>query len=191
MGDSGDGFEVPLAALGQLLAERGFHYELLAVGGGALQLLGLITRPTRDIDVIGFVEDNRLIPVTALPDPLEQAIADTAVVLRLPADWFNAGPRALADLGLPDGILKRTHRREWAGLVLHIADRRDQIFFKLYAAVDQGPRSKHFDDLRRLEPTVDELRAATAWVRSHDPSEKFREELRRALQDLGVADGGL
>lgn len=189
--EPGSGFEVPLAALGQLLAERGFRYELLAVGGGALQLLGLITRPTRDIDVIGFVEDDRLIPVAALPEPLEQAIADTAVVLRLPADWFNAGPRALADLGLPDGILKRTHRREWDGLVLHIADRRDQIFFKLYAAVDQGPRSKHFDDLRRLEPTVDELRAATAWVRSHDPSEGFREELRRALQDLGVADGGL
>jgi len=85
--------------------------------------------------------------------------------------------------------LERTHRREWAGLVLHIADRRDQIFFKLYAAVDQGPRSKHFDDLRRLEPTVDELRAAAAWARTHDPSEGFREELRGALRDLGVADG--
>ena len=71
------------------------------------------------------------------------------------------------------------------------ADRRDQIFFKLYAAVDQGPRSKHFDDLRRLEPTVPELRAAAAWARTHDPSEGFLKELRGALRDLGVADGDL
>ena len=93
------------------------------------------------------------------------------------------------DLGLPERMLERAHRREWGGLILHIADRRDQIFFKLYAAVDQGPRSKHFDDLRRLEPTVIELQAAASWARSHDPSEGFREELRRALRDLGLVDG--
>jgi uncharacterized nucleotidyltransferase DUF6036 len=51
-----EGFDPPLAALGQLLAERGLRYELLAIGGGALQLLGLITRPTRDIDVVALVE---------------------------------------------------------------------------------------------------------------------------------------
>ena len=38
-------FEEPVAALEQLLAERGQRYELMAIGGGALQLLGLITRP--------------------------------------------------------------------------------------------------------------------------------------------------
>lgn len=185
------GFEGPLAALGQLLAERGLRYELLAVGGGALQLLGLITRPTRDIDVVAVVEDARLAPVAALPAPLERAIEDTAAVLHLPSDWFNVGPRALAELGLPEGILRRAHRREWGGLVLFIADRSDQIFFKLYAAVDQGPRSKHFADLQRLEPTADELHAAAAWARTHDPSEGFRQELRGALRDLGVRDGDI
>lgn len=110
-------------------------------------------------------------------------------MFRLPFDWLNAGPRALVELGLPEGILERAHLREWGGLVLHIADRRDQVFFKLYAAVDQGPRSKHFEDLRQLEPTPDELRAAAAWVRTHDPSEGFHQELRSALRDLGVLDG--
>src|SRR5439155_4943989 len=57
------------------------------------------------------------------------------------------------------------------------------------AAVDQGPRSKHFADLQRLEPTADELRAAAAWARTHDPSEGFHQELRGALRDLGVRDG--
>ena len=73
--------------------------------------------------------------------------------------------------------------------MLHLADRRDQIFFKLYAAADQGPRSKHFEDLRRLEATPDELHAAAAWAQTHDPSEGFGSELRRALRDLGVIDG--
>lgn len=184
-----DPFEPPLAALGQLLAERGFRYELFAIGGGALHLLGLITRPTRDIDVVGLVRQDQVVPVESLPEPLRRAIADTAAVFQLPPDWFNAGPRSLVDLGLPAGALERAHRREWGGLVLHIADRRDQIFFKLYASVDQGPRSKHFDDLRRLAPTKHELLEAAEWAQTHDPSEGFRQELRGALRDLGISDG--
>jgi hypothetical protein len=183
------GFEEPLTTLGQLLAERGLRYELLAIGGGALQLLGLIARPTRDIDVVALVDDGSLLPVAELPPPLQQAVEDTAKVLRLPSEWFNPGPRSLMDLGLPNGVLARAHRREWGGLILHIADRSDQIFFKLYAAVDQGPRSKHFDDLRSLEPSVDELRAAAAWAQTHDPSEGFANELRGALREFGIVDG--
>lgn len=184
-----DSFEEPLTVLGQLLEERGLRFELLAIGGGALQLLGLITRTTRDIDVVALVEDGIALPVVALPGPLRAAVADTARVLRLPNDWLNTGPRSLMDFGLPPGSLGRAHRREWGGLVLHLADRRDQICFKLYAAVDQGPRSKHFDDLRRLRPTADELRAAAAWAQSHDTSETFASELAAALHDLGLADG--
>lgn len=185
---SSEGFEPPLAALGQLLAERGQRYALLAIGGGALQLLGLIARPTRDIDVIALVEEGRLEPIDALPEPLRRAVEDIAAVFRLTPTWFNAGPRALMDLGLPVGTLRRARRRAWGGLVLHIAGRRDQVFFKLYAAVDQGPRSKHFADLRRLQPTPAELRAAALWARTHDPSDAFRRELRAALRDLGAGD---
>jgi hypothetical protein len=186
-----ESFEGPLGGLGELLGDRGLRYELLAIGGGALQLLGLITRPTRDIDVIGLVADAVVVSMATLPGPLQQAVEDTATVFRLPTTWFNAGPRSLTDLGLPQGILERAHRREWGGLVLHIADRHDQIFFKLYAAVDQGPRSKHFDDLRRLKPSSSELRAAAAWARSHDPSEAFHTELQGALRDLGITDGNV
>lgn len=181
-------FEPLLATLGQLLAERGLRYEAFAVGGGALYLLGLITRPTRDIDVVGLVQGGRLHAVESLPHPLQRAIADTAALLRVSPDWFNAGPRALLEFGLPDGALGRAHRREWGGLVLHIADRRDQIALKLYAAVDQGPRSKHLDDLRQLAPTEKELLDAARWARTHDPSEGFQQELRGALGAFGVHD---
>jgi hypothetical protein len=186
-----DDFEEPLSALGQLLTERGLRYELVAIGGGALQLLGLITRPTRDIDVVALVESATLVPVVALPVPLERAVEDTARLLRLPLAWFNTGPRSLMEFGLPDGLLERAHRRDWGGLTLHIADRRDQVFFKLYAAVDQGPRSKHLEDLRRLDPTPDELQAAAAWARTHDPSAGFENELRGLLRELETRDGDL
>ncbi len=162
-------FEEPLLTLGQLLAERGQRFELLAIGGGALQLLGLIRRPTRDLDIVATVVDRRLLPLASLPDALQEAVDDTASLLRMPRTWFNAGPRSLMAFGLPDGVLRRARRRIWGWLTLYLADRADQIFFKLYAAVDQGPRSKHFEDLRSLRPTADELRAA--------------------LRDLGVDDG--
>ena len=184
-------FDEPLGALGQLLAERGFHYELLVVGGGALQLLGLIDRPTRDVDVVAQVDRTGLARLDALPAPLQSAVDDTARMFGLPSGWFTVGPRALVDLGLPEGVLGRAHRREWGGLTLYLADRRDQIAFKLYAAVDQGPSSKHFQDLRRLAATDNELRSAAAWARTHDPSEGFLVELRAALRDLGLGDDGI
>ena len=153
MSDMSESFDGPLSSLGELLSDRGLRYELLAIGGGALQLLGLITRPTRDIDVIGLVADADVVSMETLPGPLQQAVEDTATVFRLPTTWFNAGPRSLT--------------------------------------VDQGPRSKHFDDLRRLNPSSAELRAAAAWARSHDPSEAFNTELQGALRDLGTIDGNI
>jgi hypothetical protein len=64
----------------------------------------------------------------------------------------------------------------------------DQVALKLYAAADQGPHSKHFEDLRKLTPTRDELVAGARWAVTHDPSEGFRSQLVGALAALGVAD---
>ena len=57
---------------------------------------------------------------------------------------------------------------------------------KFYAAVDQGPRSKHAQDLRQLGPTRDELRAAARWARTHDTSDGFRRLCSEALAAFGV-----
>lgn len=181
-------FDRALGTLGALLAERGLRYELYAVGGGALQLLGLTVRPTQDIDVVGLVEREAIVPAGPLPPALRGAIADVAALLGISDGWMNPGPASLLDLGLPAGALQRSIRREWAGLVLRLAAREDQICFKLYAAVDQGPDSKHVADLVTLAPSSDELLVAARWARTHDPSEGFRDELVRALRDLGVTD---
>lgn len=181
-------FEGALATLGALLVERGLRYELYAVGGGALQLLGLIRRPTKDIDVAGLVEEGVITSPRPMPAELRAAVAAVAELLDMSDDWMNVGPASLFDLGLPKGALERAVRREWQGLVLHLAGRTDQISFKLYAAVDQGPDSKHFGDLRQLEPTTEELLIAGRWARTHDPSDGFRDQLVRALRDMSVPD---
>jgi hypothetical protein len=54
--------------------------------------------------------------------------------------------------------------------------------------VDQGSRSRHFQDLRDLEPGRDDLLAAARWARSHDPSPGFRSLLVETLRALGVED---
>jgi len=46
-----------LRTLGEVLEARGLTYEIVAIGGSALMLLGLIGRPTRDLDAPALVED--------------------------------------------------------------------------------------------------------------------------------------
>ncbi len=126
-----------------------------------------------------------------LPPDLLAARDRVARDFGLSTDWLNAGPASLMDLGLPDGFLDRVQtRRLGDGLTVHFASRVDQIHFKLYALVDQGP-GKHEQDLRALAPTRQELIQAARWTRSHDPSEGFRQMLVEALRHLGVEDADI
>jgi hypothetical protein len=103
-------------------------------------------------------------------------------------DWINFGPEALLDLGLPAGFLGRLERRDYGGLVAWLAGRFDMICFKLYAAADQGPRSRHLQDLQELNPDQDELLTAARWSLTHDPSPGYRSALVETLRRLGLED---
>jgi hypothetical protein len=48
--------ELALDALGAVLARRGEHFELVTIGGSSLMLLGVLARPTRDLDVVALAE---------------------------------------------------------------------------------------------------------------------------------------
>jgi hypothetical protein len=154
-------------------------------------MLALIARATRDVDVVAPVDMASLTPSRRYPIrcSVRSRTRRSCSVFR------RSGSTQVRVRSSIDGC-----RKEYCGehvvasgaaLILYLADRRDQVFFKFDAAVDQGPRSQHFENLRRLEPTADELGAAAAWARTHDPSEGFRVELRGALRDLGVVDGDL
>lgn len=177
-----------LELLGDLLTDRGLHFELVAIGGGGLQLIGVIDRPTNDIDLVALVENDKLVGVgPGLPEPLAEAIADVARALNLAADWVNAGPASLLALGLPAGFQERLERRTYGrGLALSLASRFDQIHFKLYAAADGAPGEKHHADLKQLRPIPEELRLAAAWAKTHDASQEFADLLAGVLRDFGV-----
>jgi len=175
-----------LEALGQLLDERGLAYTLITVGGGSLLLLRLGVRPTRDLDVIAVGDGKAFRKAKVLPAPLLEAARDVGIAAGVGENWLNAGPAGLMDFGLPAGFDERSEVRQYGSLTLHIASRFDQICFKLFAAVDQAPASKHLDDLRLLEPTGEELLAAARWSITHDRSEGYRGQLLALLRMLGV-----
>jgi hypothetical protein len=107
-------------------------------------------------------------------------------MMKLPPGWLNAEPASLLDFGLPPGFLGRTERREYGGLIVRLASRYDQVCFKLFAAVDDSPRGKHFADLKELVPMPDELRSAARWTMTQDSSEGFRHFLVQVLAALGT-----
>jgi hypothetical protein len=177
-----------LSALGEQLAAADERYELVVIGGSGLLALGLIERSTRDVDLLALRSGDKLDSAEPLPKKLAAARDRVARDFSLPTDWLNAGPTELLELGLPEGFIDRLERRDYGdSLTVYFASRYDQIHFKLYALVDQGP-GKHEDDLQALSPTEKELLAAAHWSRSHDPSEGYAQMLRGVLTYLGVDD---
>jgi hypothetical protein len=181
--------ETALRALGELLVARGLHYEVVVIGGGNLILRGLVTRPTtRDLDLLGSWTASGVERMRPMPEPLRTAVVDVARAHGLADDWVNLGPESLLDFGLPEGLVDRLERRDYGGLIAWLAGRFDMICFKLYAAVDQGPRSRHLQDLEELGPDQEELLAAARWTRTQDPSLGYRSMLVETLRRLGVED---
>lgn len=188
-----DRLDEALATLGELLAERGQRVGVLVVGGGSLLLLGVVERPTADVDIVGFSSATGYSKADVLPAFLTTAVREVGDALGLGNTWFNGGPAGLIDFGLPAGLEDRVTVRTYGGLEVHLPAREDLVCFKLYAAVDQGERSKHFADLRALAPTSEQLLSAARWTRTHDPSPGFLVELQRLLKllDLEVSDADL
>ena len=178
--------ENALVMLGQRLARLNQHYEVVAIGGGSLVLLGYIDRTTKDLDLVAVMNGGHLISAKPLPQGLLKEVAAVGAALEMGEHWMNGGPTSLLDAGLPDGFEKRLVVRNYDNLMVHFAGRLDQIRFKLYAAVDQGPTSKHFADLKRLKPVDEELETAKKWCVTQDVSSEFSVMLEHTLNALGV-----
>ncbi len=180
-----------LAALSEQLAVAGARSELVVVGGAGLLALGIIDRPTRDVDVLALRVGGELVKAEPLPSELVAARDRVSRDFGVLETWLNAGPSSLLDFGLPEGFVARLKTRAYGdALTVHFASRLDQIHFKLYAVIDQGP-GKHESDLRALNPTPDELVRAARWTRTHDPSPGFKYLLDLTLSRLGIADADL
>lgn len=170
--------EEALAALGGLLAERKTEARLVVVGGAALNLRGYVFRTTNDVDVIArarLEEDGtvEMIPPEPLPADLVKAAAVVARDFGLRSDWINTEIAAQWRGGLPPNFAEGLTWKQYNTLHIGLPDRAALIALKLFAAVDRGPRSVHYQDLVALAPTTEEMEAATAWVLSQDAGSGF------------------
>ncbi|MBD3383337.1 hypothetical protein GF407_00285 [candidate division KSB1 bacterium] len=180
-----------LQLLGNILDrdEQADFIHIIVSGGSSLIMLGLVSRTTRDMDIIAYLSNeknnsNPLQYAKTLPEFLMNAASQVAADLGLDEKWLNTGPKDLLQFGLPCGFLERLHTQSYGKkLTVSFVDRIDQIHFKTYAAVDSGP-GRHVDDLLALNPSGREMEQAAIWVLHQDPSPEFKSLLIKMLKVL-------
>ncbi len=158
------------------LADRGLTLTAVVVGGAALNLLDVISRETRDCDVIH----------PDLPEAIRQAARDFAKQIRtkgdeLQSDWLNNGPSSLSNL-LPDGWMKRI-LPVFDGKAIHLSvlGRSDLLKTKLFAYCDRGT---DLEDCLALNPTDDELTEALGWLKDQDAHPDWPRHVESTIKDL-------
>lgn len=172
--------ERALQLVGELLEAAGESYAIVIVGGAALNLLKVVSRATKDVDIMAFAKRHgrawrTMEPPSDLPPPLALAVTTVARDLNLIPTWLNSGPKMQWRYGLPPGFARHVRWRRYGGLHVGIAGRADLIALKLHAATDSdGPAAgRHTKDLLALDPTDAELAAAARWVKTQDAGELF------------------
>ena len=177
-----------LGAVGEQLALRGASASLLIVGGAALNLRGLISRTTLDVDVVAIVDTTGRERAFRTPEPmppaLEKAIASVSRDFGLSRDWMNTVVAAIWDQGVPDSLPDDIQWQAYGSLEIGLVGRQTLISLKLYALIDQGKQSKHFKDLIELNPTDKELQVAASWVLKQDTSPVFRQFVNEAVEHV-------
>ena len=160
--------------------------HLVLIGGAALLALGLVSRTTRDVDIMAGVDARSgLVDPRPLSEALKWAAGKVARELDLHPQWLNTGPADQLQAGLPEGFLSRLTRRDYRShLMIYLPDRYDLIHLKLFAAVDQGA-GRHTRDLAALKPNDEEWLAAARWVITQDAGEVFPELVRQTLKETG------
>ena len=81
-----------ITAFDSFLAEKDLSLEAVVIGGAALGLLGVVTRQTRDCDILH----------PELPTPILAAAREFAKIRSidgdlLAEDWLNNGPASIVD----------------------------------------------------------------------------------------------
>lgn len=158
--------------------------ELVVCGGSALLASRLVMRTTQDVDVVALIRNGTLVNAEPLPDYLMTAILRVAQIMHLPDDWMNNGPASQFCMGLPPGFEKRLQRVcVGTRLIMYYIGRVDQIYFKTFASADRG--GYHITDLKALNPSDEEIKAAVLWCMEQDVSEGFRYVMKEMLNHTG------
>jgi hypothetical protein len=166
-----------IARFDAFLEAEGLQLEAIVVGGAALGLLGVITRETRDFDVLE----------PSLPEELLAAAQRFAAQVRssggaLRDDWLNNGPSSLASF-LPAGWRDRLQAAfQGRAIVLRTLSRADLLKTKLFALCD---RVFDLQDCVAMRPSAEELADALPWLEQQDLNPDWPAHVRATVGDLG------
>jgi hypothetical protein len=174
-----------LQVLGEKVSRAGREPICVMVcGGSALNLSGLITRTTEDVDELGIESGVR--ELEPLPEWLLRCAEEVGVELGLEEDWFNDAASVLKNLGYPAGLMERAKRERFGdGFEVAIASRMDLIAMKCLAALDPKSGRKHLEDLVDLAPSGEEVLFAQSWLFARPTSPQFRQAFERLCAVLG------
>ena len=184
-------WEQALFLLGEELERRGVAPSRLVVcGGTALLVRGVVSRVTRDVDVLAMrgEVDGEISCAYPLPEEIRNAVADVAVELGLPANWFNAATSMLIGPleDLPKEIWQDLEERSYGScLRISYVGRLGQIFLKFRALLGRV-EDRDADDLRALAPDAATCRRAIDSVRQTQSIDEAGEKrLQEILTKLG------
>jgi len=161
-----------LDAYDQFLQQRGLSLEAIIVGGTALNLLGYISRQTRDVDIIA----------PELSEELKAASSEFAdTIPNLWDNWLNNGPSSLVDI-LPSGWeLRLQDSYHGTAIQLKTLGRADLLKTKLFAYCDRGT---DLLDCIAMNPTPAELDEAETWVVLQDANPLWPDHVRASFAIL-------
>ncbi|MCC7173335.1 MAG: hypothetical protein IT459_23015 [Planctomycetes bacterium] len=165
-----------IARFDDFLAERKLHLEAVVIGGTALALLGLISRQTKDCDVL-----HPTIPEEILAAARAFAADVRAAGEVLGDDWLNSGPSSLGDV-LPEGWLGRTEVIfRGRAIAFTTLGRPDLLRSKPFALCDRGI---DLGDCLALKPSAAELDELMDWLEYQDGNPGWPEHVRGVVADL-------
>ncbi len=148
-----------IKAFDQYLKSQSLKFEAVVIGGGALIIMDVVDRKTKDIDCLD----------PEIPKEVKEASKAFAKLRReflLDDNWLNNGPVTLKR-ELPADW--RNHLQDlYVGEAIHLTclGRADLIKSKLFAYCDRT--NPDFEDLLKIKPTAKELEDSLEWVRFRD-----------------------
>jgi hypothetical protein len=165
------------------LAARGLRLEAVVIGGAALNLLGVVSRVTKDCDVLH----------PALTPEIELAAAafakeSTEKGSSLDSNWLNNGPMSLT-CQLPEGWQDRLQPAfKGTAIELKTLGRLDLLGSKLFALCD---RAIDLSDCIALAPTAFELQLLLPWLEYQDTNSNWPAHVKTTLAHLArrLGDG--
>lgn len=170
-----------LEAFDRFLADRSLRLDAIVIGGAALNLLGVISRPTKDCDIL----------FPRLPSEIVAASIAFARAARndgdlLDDDWLNNGPSSLTKHLRTGWEARLQPAFTGTALLLRSLGRADLLCAKLRALCDRG---LDLADCVALAPTAFELENVLPWLEAQDAHPHWPEHARATLADLGTRLG--